>query len=95
MSGEIVPLQDLTTKLSWNGLWLAEKNRDTGAGVNGSKYLGSEIDLDLTYAYTEDVKFGVSAGSFLTGKGIAPNAGTGSANNQNATQLLTSVAVAF
>ncbi len=95
VSGEIVPLQDLTTKLSWNGLWLAEKNRDTGAGVNGSKYLGSEIDLDLTYAYTEDVKFGVSAGSFLTGKGIAPNAGTGSANNQNATQLLTSVAVAF
>ena len=100
VSGELVPVQDVTTKLSWNGLWLAEKYAYVGVGgnaaiVNSSKYLGSEIDLDVTYAYTEDVKFGVSAGSFLTGKASPVANITGSARNQNATQLLTSVAVAF
>ncbi|MBF0485789.1 MAG: alginate export family protein [Candidatus Omnitrophica bacterium] len=88
VSGEITPIQDLTAKASWNGLWKAEKPVDTTT-ANLSRYIGSEIDLDLTYAYTEDVKFGMSAGQFLTGKNyIYPN-------NKNATQVLSSVSVAF
>ncbi len=99
VAGEMTPMQDVTTKLSWNGLWLAQKsayNSTTTFRANSSKYLGSELDLDVTYAYTEDVKFGLSAGAFLTGKNAVNADGLADGlNNKNATQLLTSVSVAF
>ncbi|MBF0387479.1 MAG: alginate export family protein [Candidatus Omnitrophica bacterium] len=101
VSMEISPLKDLTAQLSLNSLWLAQKNaylRDvttpssTRAGVNSSKYRGSEVDLDLTYAYTEDVKFGVSAGYFVTGKTFVADEGQ---DNKNKSQILSSVSVLF
>ena len=85
LSAEITPVKDLTTKATVTGLWNVTQSPSTA-----SKYLGSEADLDVTYAYTEDVKFGVSAGYLMTGKGIAPTA-----DNKNASQLLSSVSVAF
>ena len=88
LSLELKTIKDLTTKLSLNGVWKAEKSLAT-ATTTSSKYAGSEVDLDLTYAYTEDVTFGVSAGYFATGKYY-----TG-AGNQDATQVLSSVSVLF
>jgi hypothetical protein len=82
VGAQITPMADVTTALTWNGVWLAAKD-DTV-----SKYQGSEIDADLAYAYTEDVKFGLSAGLFLAGKNV-------DADVKNATQVLTSVSVAF
>ncbi len=91
LSLEVTPINDLTAKASWNALWLAQKQNYVSGSANSNKYLGSEADLDLTYAYTEDVKFGVSAGYFATGKNFL----VGSTGNNNASQLLSSVSVAF
>jgi hypothetical protein len=98
---EIVPMQDLTAKISWYGLskiykdqemYIYSPNSDTWNTTtqqSGYKDLGNEFDLDLTYAYTEDVQFGFSAGIFNPGKGM------NTANNDTASQILTSVNVAF
>lgn len=89
LSFEATPVQDVTAKLSLNGLWYAEKAAYVAGSTSSSKYLGTEVDLDLTYDYTEDVKFGVSAGHFMTGKAyVVPS-------NKSASQLLSSVSVLF
>ncbi|MBF0620165.1 MAG: alginate export family protein, partial [Candidatus Omnitrophica bacterium] len=93
---EVTPLKDLTAALSATGVWNAQKAAYSGAvdaAVNSSKYQGVEGDLDLTYAYTEDVKFGVSAGYFITGKTYVPSDVDGdqpTSGNKNASQVLTS-----
>jgi hypothetical protein len=89
LSAQITPLADVTTALSWYGIWDAAKYRDIPDSQNSSMYEGSELDADITYAYTEDVKLGLSAGVFMTGKAYMPD------ENKNATQILTSVSVAF
>lgn len=101
LAGEIVPMEDLTAKLSWTGIWLAEEfnagdtitlNQPDGTTVNANATnddeLGHEFDLDLSYDYTEDVNFGVSAGLFFAGDAFQDPSGTVS-------QVLTSVSVAF
>jgi hypothetical protein len=89
VSAEISPLKDLTAVFSWNGLWRAEKAEYVAGSVNSNKHIGCEADMDLAYAYTEDVTLGMSAGYFMTGKEyVTPN-------NKNASQLLTSVNVLF
>jgi hypothetical protein len=79
---EVVPVQDVTAKLSVYNLNLAKK-------AGSVARLGNEVDLDVTYAYTEDVKLGVSAGIFYPGKAYA------STTEQRASQVLTSVNVLF
>ncbi|MBF0331488.1 MAG: alginate export family protein [Candidatus Omnitrophica bacterium] len=100
---ELKPVQDLTAKLSLYNLALAHDvtsialNRPDSLSAEAvtvttagkSKMLGNEVDLGLSYAYTEDVKFGVNAGYFAPGKTLSSGA------QDSATQLLTSVAVAF
>jgi hypothetical protein len=77
------PIEDVTTKLTWTGLWLDKKidsNNGTQAlvqpdGTNtanlqldtGNKDVGYEIDFDTMYDYTEDVQFGASLGWFVPG----------------------------
>ncbi|NBK26528.1 MAG: hypothetical protein EOM68_31520, partial [Spirochaetia bacterium] len=79
---ELTPVQDVVTKFSVNGLWLAEKKSYVDGTTNSSKYMGTEADLDVTYAYTEDVKLGMSAGYFVRGKNyVTPG-------NKDASQLL-------
>jgi hypothetical protein len=86
--------------MSWYGLYqpvksqaltINQPNADGSydMGVKRSNKLGNEVDLDLTYAYTEDVKFGVSGGMFFAGTKIS------NGNNDIAKQLLSSVSVAF
>ncbi|MFH0753939.1 MAG: alginate export family protein [Candidatus Omnitrophota bacterium] len=101
LSGEITPVQDLTAKLTWSNLSMAQRsssiilNRPDGTvaeaaiATSGKKQLGNELDLDLSYAYTEDVKFGVCAGYYAPGKGLSPAA------QDSASQLLSSVSVSF
>lgn len=92
------PVQDITTKFSWTMLSLDKKIVDsTWTTAFGTEYnvntdkkaLGNEFDLDLTYAYTEDVSIGLSAGMFLPGKVYDRP------NQKTATQLLSSMSVAF
>ncbi len=82
---EMTPVQDITTKLSWYNLSKAKK----AVGTPARSKIGDEIDLDVTYAYTEDVKFGVSAGLFVPGQA------NGELNQDNASQVLSSVQVMF
>ncbi len=89
LSGEMTPIKDVTAALSWYGVWKAAKGQYVTNSSNASMYEGSEVDGDLTYAYTEDVKLGLSAGMFMTGKTSLASA------DKNATQILTSVSVAF
>lgn len=101
---EVVPVQDITTKLTWYNLTHAVKYDEgttyslgvidgsgaTTANINkSSKAIGNELDLDVSYAYTEDVKFGVSAGVFMPGKFFTRD------NKDNASQILSSVSVLF
>jgi len=53
------------------------------------KGLGNEVDFDLTYQYTEDVTFGMSAGWFVPGSVFTD------LNDDTATQLIGSVLVNF
>ncbi len=80
---EVTPVQDVMTKLSLYNLSQVKND------VSSDKKIGNEIDLDVTYAYTEDVKFGVSAGLYVPGKNH------GSSEQDNASQLLSSVSVLF
>ncbi|MBF0331487.1 MAG: alginate export family protein [Candidatus Omnitrophica bacterium] len=98
---EVKPLKDLKANLTWYNVNLAQRvstmalNRSDymTAGptfdVNGKKSLGNEIDLDLTYAYTQDVKFKTTAGYFAPGKGLSPVA------QDSAIELVSSVCVTF
>jgi hypothetical protein len=53
------------------------------------KALGRELDLHLTYDYTEDVQFGLMGGIFSPGKAFAPD------NREDATQVIGSMKVSF
>jgi hypothetical protein len=82
LAAEIVPVQDVTAKLSLYNLSRVQK-------VAGGSKLGNEVDLDVTYAYTEDVKFGVSAGVFY------PSDVYNTVDQKNLSQVLSSVSVMF
>lgn len=59
------------------------------AHSTNKKDLGNEFDLDLSYAYTEDVRFAVSAGVFKPGKAFAID------GKDSASQVISSVSVQF
>jgi hypothetical protein len=77
------PIEDVTTKVSWNGLWLDKKIhggngtlaliQPDGTGATALRFntgktdLGNEIDWVTTYDYTEDVQFGANLGWFIPG----------------------------
>jgi hypothetical protein len=64
---------------SWNTYAMDGNQRD----------LGKELDLHLTYDYTEDVQFGLMGGIFAPGKAFAPE------NRKDATQVIGSMKVTF
>ena len=64
-----------------------------------NRNIGSEVDVDLTYNYTEDVQLGFSAGWFFPG-GIFDVSNTSTSggnfgNNQTAKQFLVNADVNF
>lgn len=76
------PIDALTAKLDYVALWF---NKRTAAGrmsilsgvaaaqqfmMNNKRWAGQEIDLTLTYDYTEDVQFSLLGGVFLPSKAI-------------------------
>jgi hypothetical protein len=65
---------------NWNAAYTMDGNQ---------RDLGKELDLHLTYDYTEDVQFGLMGGLFTPGKAFAPD------NRKNATQVIGSMKVTF
>jgi hypothetical protein len=64
----------------------------TGLGYTmdgNSRNLGQELDLHLTYDYTEDVQFGLMGGIFMPGSAFAPD------NRKDAKQVIGSMKVTF
>jgi hypothetical protein len=103
IKGSIKPMDDVTVALNYGWYRRAKQNTTalTSAGVDsadaaygsyamsGKKALGNEIDLTVTYDYTEDVQFGVTGGWFMPGKAFSD------LNRRDATQLIGSMKVTF
>ncbi len=88
------PLEKLGMSLNYFNLRKVEP-----AGIGVSKAVGNEIDLNLTYAHTEDLSFGLDIGYFLKGKAIKQyvdgQQNLTEADAANAWQAIASVNVAF
>ncbi|MCM8800836.1 MAG: alginate export family protein [Candidatus Omnitrophica bacterium] len=88
------PMEDLTARLRFANFRLVNEissftNEWNSYTMTNKKYLGNEVDLTLTYDYTEDVQFGLSTGVFLPGKAFDK------VNRENATQVIGSMKVTF
>jgi hypothetical protein len=79
------PYTSLATAVTLSGV----SGDPTYAMKGGKKSLGSEVDLNLTYDYTEDVQFGLSSGAFI------PAGAFDKANKRTASQVIGSMKVTF
>jgi len=107
-SAQVNPIEDLTAKLTWTGMWLDKevpngrtltlRQPDGGtstADVTTDKDVGYEIDAQLAYNYTEDVTIGASFGWFVPGDLFDDRSAHGRTNNDVASQALVNVDVNF
>jgi hypothetical protein len=100
LRGSVKPMEDVTLSANYgnyrlvNGVSSFNTAKADGNGnyytiiTGGKKELGNELDLGLTYDYTEDVQIGLSAGWFFDGSAIQREA-------RDATQLMGSMKVSF
>ncbi|OGX15261.1 MAG: hypothetical protein A2166_00575 [Omnitrophica WOR_2 bacterium RBG_13_41_10] len=102
VTGSMKPMDDVTATLDYYYIQL-NKNFPAGASsvhldgvyngptytMTASKNFGNEVDLGLTYDYTEDVQLALSAGVFVPGKAFDK------ANRNAATQVIGSMKVTF
>jgi len=103
VGGSLKPSEDLTIALDWFNYTLDEKlvssattysgwsnmSDSTKPSLKTDDNLGNEIDLTMTYDYTEDVVLGLQAGWFMPGDAF------NSANDDDAYALVGSIAVSF
>ncbi|MBI4310056.1 MAG: alginate export family protein [Candidatus Omnitrophica bacterium] len=104
VGGQVTPLEDITAGFTWSNLTADRKystqnpltilqpdgtTANTPATDGGHKGLGNEYDVNVNYAYTEDVTFGVSLGWFVPGNAFS------NANDNTASQALAHVLVNF
>jgi hypothetical protein len=102
LGASVEPLEDVTTSFTWSNLWAAQKDSDMMVvqpngystsvdelNVTGKKGIGNEYDVNVNYAYTEDVSFGLSLGWLVPGNIIE------SANKDAASQIIASLGVKF
>lgn len=95
VSGGLSPMDDLSIDATYYWFWTAEDFL-TGTTNRGDE-VGSEIDVNVTYNYTEDVTFGLGFAWFIPG-GIYDSyniVATGGSTNDTATQVTGSVGVVF
>jgi len=102
LSLSVAPLEDVTAKVTWT--YLYEPNAVAGnytfpaqlpdlsnptVTATGKHGLGNEVDGEFSYAYTEDVSFGLNLGLYVPGSAFAK------ANNSIAKEAIASVGVNF
>jgi len=83
----IQPTEKIGVGLNWYHL----KADETAAGVDDS--LGNEIDLSVSYAYTEDLSFGLDVGYLMAGDNVDDFLAPNSADNP--WQVIGTMKVAF
>ncbi|HRS06552.1 MAG TPA: alginate export family protein [Candidatus Ratteibacteria bacterium] len=81
------PTEKVGVSLDWFNLTADE----TAAGVDES--VGNEIDLTISYAYSEDLTFGLELGYLMAGDYIEDT--VGKRNDENAWQAIATMKVAF
>lgn len=96
------PMEDVTAKLTYVNArlltaipaltgWLGDTATTAPTyTMTGKKDLGNEIDLKLTYDYTEDVQFGLGIGYYMPGKAFNKDL-----NRDDASQVMGSMKVTF
>ncbi|HPL83060.1 MAG TPA: alginate export family protein, partial [Candidatus Omnitrophota bacterium] len=103
IKGSVKPMDDVTVSLNYGWYRRAKKNTNAITSpatsgnevtyasyvMNDKKALGNEIDLTVTYDYTEDVQLGLTGGWFKPGKAFD------TVNRRDATQLIGSMKVTF
>jgi len=104
IKGSVKPMDDVTVSLNYGWYRRAKKNTNPIASpatsgnevayypsyaMNDKKALGNEVDLTVTYDYTEDVQLGLTGGWFAPGKAFDTE------NRRAATQLIGSMKVTF
>lgn len=109
LSAKAKPTDDITAKLDYVAAWFAKRYPEgtwanlsgvsTGAMflMNKTPFVGQEIDLTLTYDYTEDVQFSLLGGIFLPGGAINTfqNENDMHPNRANAREVIGSMKVTF
>lgn len=112
LGGKCKPIEDVTVNLDYYYYWLvkayagAEGLTDwvtlkNNANANiyqmtHNRHLGQEIDLKLTYDYTEDVQFGLLAGVFLPGSAFLKGTTVTDGSGRNAAgEVIGSMRVTF
>ena len=101
LRGSLIPLEDLTLTLDF--VWIALAKTINQGGVlqtfdpahtavnriaTGKDHVGNELDIALTYDYTEDVQLGLLAGIFFPGDAL-------DSANGNVNEVIASVKVSF
>jgi hypothetical protein len=66
--GSIEPTDSLTIEALYGHFWLDKNPNENAAAASASKSLGDEVDITVTYDYTEDVSFNILAAWFFPGK---------------------------
>jgi hypothetical protein len=85
--GDITPVEDVKVDAQFYWFWNDETISTTGSTLN--KEIGSELDIHVTYDYTEDVAFGLGLAWFFPGDVYENGA------DDTATQVISSVSVTF
>ena len=70
LRGSIEPTDDITVEGQWGVFWLYSKFATTDGSVNpeeSNRYVGQELDVKVTWDYTEDVTFGLLSAWFVPG----------------------------
>jgi hypothetical protein len=62
--GQLIPTENLTVDAQWAHFWFDEEDHRAN---NENDEIGDEVDIVLTYDYTEDVQFGLLAAWFFPG----------------------------
>ena len=103
LNGTIVPAEDVKVKLDYYWLRLNQPFTDQATAVRLSgiasdptyrmkpdkRNLGHEVDVMVTYDYTEDVQFALNTGAFIPGTAFDEQ------NKATATQVIGSMKVTF
>ncbi|NQT75590.1 MAG: alginate export family protein [Candidatus Omnitrophica bacterium] len=97
VSAVVEPLEDLTVSIDYYQFVLDEKFSEaetavgslSGKSLSTDDDLGSEMDIALNYAYTEDVNLGLTAAWFMPGDVFEGS------NDDTATEVVGSINVGF
>ncbi len=99
LSGSLVPVEKLTAGIDYYMYWFAEDlafpSAPPASAVSADDDAGAEVDVTLSYAYTEDVTIGLVAAWFFPGDAYGSTAALGNGGDETAAEVLATVTVAF